>query len=173
MLLGDARMRTPSGNFGEDMHTIIASQPPYGPGWTGDTALFTGHMGLSGESVKPGWGPYEHLQPRNWRATTGEEYRRCCTSVSWVGQALAAKLIGAESAWNHSAFFAYVDRWMNDDDSADVAAIKAQIGADYSASWMRQRQSWDTFVDNMWRTYSTRTAPAALAAPKNLRVVSP
>jgi hypothetical protein len=171
-LLGESRMLAPSANFGEDMHTIIAAGPPYGPGWAGDTALFTGHMGLSGESVNVGWGPYEHLQPRDWRAPIGEEYRRCCTSVAWVGQALAAKLIGAQGAWNHPAFFSYVNRWMNEDDSADVAAIKAQTGKDYSASWMRHGQSWDTFVDNMWRAYSTHSAAAPLPAPTNLRVVN-
>jgi hypothetical protein len=170
-LLGDSRLLGPlSANFGEDMHTTIAASAPYGPGWTGDTALFTGHMGLNGESVNPGWGPYEHLQPRNWAASPGEEYRRCCTSVAWVGQALAAKLIGAQTAWSHPAFFSYVDRWMNKDDTEAVAAIKAQTGRDYSASWMRQRQSWDTFVDNMWRTYSNYSPAAPLAAPTNLRV---
>lgn len=169
-LLGESRMLAPAGNFGEDMHTTIAAGAPYGPGWTGDTALFTGHMGLGGESVNPGWGPYEHLQPRNWAASTGEDYRRCCTSVAWVGQALAAKLIGAQGAWNHPALFAYVDRWMTKDDSQDIAAIKAQTGNDYSASWMRQRQSWDTFVDNMWRAYSNQGPAAPLAPPTNLRV---
>jgi hypothetical protein len=171
-LLGDSRMQAPSANFGEDMHTMIATGPPYGPGWSGKTALFTGHMGVNGESVKSGWGPYEHLQPRDWRASTGEEYRRCCTSVAWVGQALAAKLIGAQSAWNHPAFFSYVNRWMNDDDSADIAAIRTQTGNDFSASWMRQGQSWDTFVDGMWRTYSNYSVAAPLAAPTNLRVVN-
>lgn len=173
-LLGQSQMLSPRGNFGEDQHTMIATAAPYGPGWTGETALFTGHMGLSGESVRAGWGPYEHLQPRNWLATTGEEYRRCCTSVAWVGQALAARLIGAQSAWNHPAFFAYVNRWMNDDDTQDVAAILAQRGSDFSASWMRQGQAWDTFVDNMWRAYSTTTpapAPSPPAPPTNLRVL--
>lgn len=174
VMLGDSRMHDPPANFGEDMHTIIASAPPYGPGFSGATALFTGHMGLSGESVKAGWGPYEHKQPRDWLASSiGEEYRRCCTSIAFVGQALAAKLIGAQASWNHPAFFAYVTRWMNQDDSADVATIRSQTGHDYSASWMRHGQSWDTFVDNMWRTYSNYSGTPPLAAPTNLRVVAP
>lgn len=173
-LLGESRMLAPPGKYGEDMHTVIATAPPYGPGWSGATALFTGHMGLGGESVKPGWGPYEHLQPRDWLATAiGEDYRRCCTSVAWVGQALAAKLVGAESAWAHPAFFAYVNRWMNTDDAQDVATIKSQTGLDYSASWMRHGQAWDAFVTNMWKTYSGQTAAVSVPAPTNLRVVSP
>jgi hypothetical protein len=173
MMLGDSRMHDPPANFGEDMHTIIASAPPYGPGFSGATALFTGHMGLTGESVKAGWGPYEHKQPRDWLASTGEEYRRCCTSIAFVGQALAAKLIGAQTYWNHPAFFAYVNRWMNQDDTQDLATIKTQTGQDYSASWMRHGQSWDTFVDNMWRAYSNYSGGGILPAPTNLRIVSP
>jgi hypothetical protein len=172
-LLGDARLLSPPGNFGEDMHTIIASSAPYGPGWANDTALFTGHMGLTGESVNPGWGPYEHLQPRDWRASIGEDYRRCCTSIAWVGQALAAKLLGLESTWSHPAFFSYVNRWMNEDDSQDIATIKAQTGIDYSAPWQRHRQAWDAFVDNMWRAYSTVSTPPTPTPPTNLRIVTP
>ena len=133
-LLGEPNMSSvSSADFGEDVQTIIATGPPFGPGWNGKTALFAGHMGVTGESVNPGWGPYEHKQPRDWTNFVGEDYRRCCTSVAWVGEALAAKLIGAEATWNHPAFFAYVNRWMNDDDSADVAGIRSQTGRDYSA----------------------------------------
>lgn len=171
-LLGQSRMLSPPGRFGEDMHTTIATAAPYGPGWNGETALFTGHMGLNGESVNRGWGPYEHLQPRDWASTIGEDYRRCCTSVAWVGQALAAKLIGAQAAWSHAAFFAYVNRWMNKDDSQDIANIRAQRGTDYSASWQRQGQAWDTFVDNMWKSYSTLAVGTPPSPPTNLRVVN-
>jgi hypothetical protein len=156
--------------FGEDVQTVIATNPPYGPGWAGQTALYAGHMGLTGESVNTGWGPYEHLQPRNWLSFIGEDYRRCCTSIAWVGQGLAAKLVGLQTAWNHNALFAYVDRWMNEDDSAQIASIRSQTGRDYSASWQRQRQTWDPFVDAMWRAYSAVTQSAAPTAPTNLRI---
>jgi len=53
----------------------------------------------------------------------GEDYRRCCTSVAWVGQALAIRLLQAENYWNHDAFFDYVDRWMYEDDSKAVQTI--------------------------------------------------
>jgi hypothetical protein len=171
-LLGDARMFSlGAAEFGEDVHTLIASAPPYGPGWTGDTALYAGHRGVTGESVNPGWGPYEHLQPRDWRSSIGEDYRRCCTSIAWVGQALAARLVGGQSNWNHPALFAYVDRWMNEDDTQDIAAIKAQTGLDYSASWQRQRQTWDPFVNEMWRLYSKFQGATPPSPPTNLRIV--
>lgn len=170
-LLGDSRMFSLSANFGEDMHTIVATAPPYGPGWSGATALFTGHMGLTGESVRAGWGPYEHLQPRNWLSSIGEDYRRCCTSIAWVGQALAAKLLNLQTAWKHDAFFAYVNRWMTEDDTQHIATIKTQTGLDYSASWQRQGQAWDAFVNNMWRTYGNFSPPQPPAAPTNVRII--
>lgn len=173
LMLDVPAMLSPPGSFGEDKQTIIATGPPYGPGWAGDIALYAGHMGVNGESVNPGWGPYEHLQPRDWRSSIGEDYRRCCTSIAWVGLALTAKLAGLQQAWNHDALFAYVTRWMNEDDSQDIAAILTQTGRDYSASWQRHGQAWDTFVNNMWRTYSTVAGAPPPRPPTNLRILGP
>ena len=98
----------------------------------------------------------------NGNEQLGEAYRRCCTSVSWVGEALTIHLMHAESTWNYPAFFDYVDRWMTEDDSQAVAEIKAQTGFDYSANWDRQGQTryWlqgefpqYTFIDDMWAAY--------------------
>lgn len=43
------------------------------------------------------------------------DYRNCCTSSSWVGEALAARKLGLIQGWHYNAFFDYVDRWMNGD----------------------------------------------------------
>ena len=160
--------------FGEDMQTLYINQlPPAGTftaAWQGATVIYGGHYGVSadGSIVSPGlYGPYEQLQPANWPLISpteqlGEAYRRCCTSVSWVGEALAIHLLHAESVWNHPAFFDYVDRWMDEDDTQAIAEIKAQSGFDYSADWERQGQTrfWlqgefpqYTFIDDMWKTY--------------------
>ena len=145
-LLGNKTMTRPKTAFGEDMQTI------FGNGWTGAKALYAGHYGVKGEGE---FGPYEHLQPRNWPGDLGETYRRCCTSAAWIGEALAARLIrGIRVAWNHPAFFAYADRWMTEDDSQALATIRAQTGDDYSG--IRQRKAWDSFVTNMWRRYRAR-----------------
>ena len=40
------------------------------------------------------------------------DYRNCCTSRTWVGEALAARIMGAAPLWKNDAFFDYVDRWM-------------------------------------------------------------
>jgi hypothetical protein len=152
MILGDKDMQSPKSKypglkFGEDMQTI------HGNGWTGAKALYAGHVGEDGEKVAKGWGAYEHLPPSQWPGLLGESYRRCCTSIAWVGEALAARLMRAERVWDHDAFFDYVDRWMTEDDTEALKAIKEATGHDFSADWSRQRQTWDPFVMEMWARY--------------------
>ena len=164
MLLGDEAMsapnkKYPNAKFGEDMQTM------YGNGWTGAKGMYAGHLGQDGEKYKKGWGLYENLQPKDWPVASGdnsgfgkgtyigENYRRCCTSHVWVGEALAARLMQAEKNWGHPAFFDYVDRWMTEDDTAAIKIIKEQINQDYSADWQRQKRAWDPFVQEMWNKY--------------------
>ena len=158
--------------FGEDMQTVYVKQIPgnYRQAWQGATAIYGGHYGVraNGLPVNAGlYGPYEQLQPASWpllngHGQLGEAYRRCCTSVSWVGEALAIHLLGGERFWHHPAFFDYVDRWMTEDDAQAVAQIKAQTGVAYTAVWDRQGQTrfWlqgqfpqYTFIDDMWKAY--------------------
>ena len=83
--------------------------------------------GTRGSTRPPAWparaattgAPTSTSRPRKWGAgqNTSESYRRCCTSVGWVAQALALRLMHAEKAWNHDAFFDYVDRWMFENDA--------------------------------------------------------
>ncbi len=178
ILLNNDAMKNVSGSypnkFGEDMQTLYVNQVPpagtYQQAWQGATVIYGGHYGVTtdGQPVSAGlYGPYEQLQPVNWPLLNGDEqlgeaYRRCCTSVSWVGEALAIRLLGGENLWNHPAFFDYVDRWMTEDDTQAVAQIKAQTGFDYSADWERQGQTrfWlqgefpqYTFIDDMWKAY--------------------
>jgi hypothetical protein len=157
LLLGDTAMASPnttypSLRFGEDMQTM------YGPCWTGANVVYAGHQGvIDGKpaGTTPGWGPYEHKPPAQWADSNkiGEDYRRCCTSLSWIGEALAARIMKAGKRWNHDAFFDYVDRWMTENDSAAVLEIKRAKAWDYTADWARQRQCWDKFVENMWKAY--------------------
>ena len=180
ILLNDSGMKNVStaypDQFGEDMQTLyINLLPPagtYAQAWQGATVIYGGHYGVHAADSSPVsaglYGPYEQLQPASWPILTppgeqlGEAYRRCCTSVSWVGEALAAYLVNGKSTWNHPAFFDYVDRWMTEDDTQAVAEIKAQSGYDYSANWERQGQtqywldgevSQPSFIDDMWNAY--------------------
>jgi hypothetical protein len=176
ILLNDDAMKNVStrypNSFGEDMQTVYVKQIPgsYQQAWQGAAAIYGGHYGVTadGQPVNAGlYGPYEQLQPASWpllkdHGQLGEAYRRCCTSVSWVGEALAIHLLGAERFWNHPAFFDYVDRWMTEDDTQAIAQIKAQTGVAYTEQWQRQGQTrfWlqgqipqYTFIDDMWKAY--------------------
>jgi hypothetical protein len=156
LLLGDDELANinrsfPKASFGEDEQTA------YGDCWTGAKVVFAGHSGIdaasgAGRSRSNGWGPYEHMPPSQWKdgQNTSESYRRCCTSVGWVAQALAMRLLHAEKSWNHAAFFDYVDRWMYEDDAAFVKTIKEATGRDHDKEWARQGQAWDAFVNEMW-----------------------
>jgi len=165
LLLGDDELAGiggsyPKVSFGEDEQTA------YGDCWTGAKVVFAGHSGIdaaTGEarSRHNGWGPYEHTPPSQWKEgqNTSESYRRCCTSVGWVAQALALRLLHAEKMWNHDAFFDYVDRWMYEDDAAFVKTIKEVTGRDHDKEWARQGQAWDAFVNEMWAKHRP-TLPA-------------
>jgi len=167
LLLGDAQLANinqsyPKLSFGEDEQTA------YGDCWTGAKVVFAGHSGIDaatgeGRSRGSGWGPYEHTPPPQWKdgQNTSESYRRCCTSIGWVAQALALRLMHAEKAWNHDAFFDYLDRWMYEDDATFVQTIKTATGRDHNADWARQGQAWDAFVNEMWATHRP-TLPASI-----------
>ncbi len=169
IMLGDDEMASPNKSypqcqFGEDMQTL------YKRCWTGANVVYAGHQGVdtNGHDVNtrtPGWGQYEHLQPKDWpidpeEPGMNEAYRRGCTSIAWVGEALAARIMHAEKYWDHDAFFSYVDRWMTEDDTAFLVTITSQTmfppypagGLTYP-DYCQQRQTWDPFVTEMWRKY--------------------
>ncbi len=172
VMLNQTNMASVQSQFGEDMQTIWISETPpagtYTKSWQTEpqTAVYGGHVGTNGNSVKPGWGPYEQLQPSAWTNTVGEEYRRCCTSVAWIGEALAARLIpGMQTAWNHPQFFAYADRWMFvPDDPADLATMQSEAGLTLDTDFLQGHSSkvlsgggyyepYVNFVDLMWAAY--------------------
>jgi len=169
LLLGDDELAHvnrsfPKVSFGEDEQTA------YGDCWTGAKVVFAGHSGIdavtgAGRSRGNHWGPYEHLHPSKWGAgqNTSEAYRRTCTAGGWVAQALAMRLLGAEKAWGHDAFFDYMDRWMVEDDSSQIRVIKEATGKDYDHDWSRHGWAWqekEAFVKEMWEKHRP-----ALAAP--------
>jgi len=157
MLLGDNDMACPTKSmpnvkFSDDMQTM------YGHAWTGAEVVYAGHQGVKPDQED--WGPYEHLQPAEWPGNTGENYRRCCTSICWVGEALAIRMLKAEKLWDHDAFLDYCDRWMNEDDTEHIRIIREQRGQDYSADYNRGRQTWYAVVNEMYAKYRpTFSAP--------------
>lgn len=165
LLLGDPEMASPTKTypkveFGEDNQTM------YGKGWTGARALFAGHSGIqsaTGKPERPQWGPYEHLHPANWTKTQvqSEEYRRANVSSSWVGQALVIRLLKAQRAWNHDAFFDYVDRWMTEDDREHRLVIMQhwpETRLEDRNKWNQQGYTWELFVKTMWDLYRPKAS---------------
>jgi len=148
------RKYAPEASFGEDEHTA------FGKSWTGADVLFTGQYPLIGDRAIDR-GPYEHLTPDKWpgnNPTMSEGYRRCCTSISWIGEALATHLMGAVDVWDHDAFFAYCDRWMTQDDTPFVKIMnEAHPGRGFRP---QQRTTWDPFVNEMWAKYRNNLPPA-------------
>jgi len=169
LLLGDEQLANinksfPKVSFGEDEQTA------YGDCWTGAKVVFAGHSGIDaatgvGRSRGSEWGPYEHMPPSQWKAgqNTSEAYRRTCTSGGWVAEALALRLLHAEGAWGHDAFFDYEDRWMHEDDTELIKTIKDATGKDYDREWSRHGWAWqekEAFVKEMWAKHRP-----TLAAP--------
>jgi hypothetical protein len=114
ILFNDSGMKNVSttypDKFGEDMQTLYINRLPpagtYRQAWQGATVIYGGHYGVhrDGTPVSRGlYGPYEQSRPATWPILTppgeqlGEACRRCCTSVSWVGEALAVHLLHGES----------------------------------------------------------------------------
>lgn len=184
LMLGDAAMQSPTNNlpdlhFGEDDQTALCPYEydgiTYSQGWTGAKAIFTGHSlagtgGGRGEWAR-GWGPVDLFPPSRWPKRergdlpSSESYRRANTSGAWVSQALAARLLHAEPVWKHDAFFAYVDRWMTEDDTPFLSAIKEAGFGDLTRipprTFQRQGHIWGPkFVREMWEAYRDRLPPS-------------
>ncbi|MCR9248416.1 MAG: hypothetical protein NXI31_25600 [bacterium] len=116
--------------FGEDGQTFFVEQTSPGV-WNWGLGGYTReHDGL------PEWG-FDHATSTKsddsvWDANP---YRRCCTANGWVGQCLAARMMGLQEIWNHPAFFAYMDRYMQ---------------VDHTDDWHRSWVGWHT---SMWDAY--------------------
>jgi len=160
LLFDDPDLQRPQAAFGEDDQTVL------GPCWTGAKVMFAGQYPRLAQTNPQRYaerGLYEDRPPAEWKSFMGEAYRRANTSCCWVGQALAARILHAESAWNHPAFFAYVDRWMTEDDREFRIEINKHHPnanlVDDSKRWFHQGYAIE-FVGEMWRKYRDRLPPA-------------
>jgi len=163
-MLNDADMMSPRKKYPDILFTSD-TQTMFGDCWTGAKVVYAGHMGKDGHPTDPdnpryaGWGAYEHLHPKDWVSDLGESYRRCCTSNSWVGAAMAIRILHLEKIWAHDAFPAYVDRWMNEDDTEPARIIEETRGRTYD-SYQSPGGTWDPFHKEMYRKYRNNLPPA-------------
>ncbi|WP_109830588.1 LamG-like jellyroll fold domain-containing protein [Reichenbachiella versicolor] len=67
------------------------------------------------DSNVPRWG-IRYCQDPDRPGFTDESnnYRFCCTSVVWGGQSVVARILHLDDEWNHPAFFAYTQRWVDE-----------------------------------------------------------
>ncbi|HYW78180.1 MAG TPA: hypothetical protein VE890_01340 [Thermoguttaceae bacterium] len=117
LMFGHRGMMNVEATFQEDQQTY------YGKGFLGQKALWS----IAPDNVNK---RHEEVDPKNW-ATFGDDHGnnglkaegyRKLNGPTWVGQALAARLTGMTTNWNHPPFFDYVDRWWQEETAASPLA---------------------------------------------------
>jgi hypothetical protein len=138
------------------------------PAWTGPKVLF-GTIPANPPHSGMWCRDYEHLHPVDWAkirpggdlgGCRSEGYRRCCTNICWVGQALTMHLMNGTGYWD-PAWFHYVDRWMTEQYNATQLAELQSVYCNTADSTDLQdlrnngyaRSSVNRFIDAMWHTY--------------------
>ena len=139
VLLDHNGMKHVKASFAEDQQTYV------GQGYRGQTALWKID---NSESRK-----HEHLPPDKWQGPPFKgdndgwksEGYRSLNGPTWVGSALAARILGAKGYWDHDVFFDYVDRWVREAPSGrvDQATREAKGYSPFPGD----------FVKGMWGTY--------------------
>jgi hypothetical protein len=152
LMLDDANMAHVKALFAEDDQTY------YGEGYRGQKVLWQIHPGLR----------HEELPPEKWKGpqfkgdndgVKSEGYRHL-NGPTWVGQALAARLMGAKKNWDHDAYFDYVDRWWKEEvDSATSASTSKPLAAKDAAA-----NAGGPFVQAMWKAYRAKADEIGAAA---------
>mgnify|MGYP007026480435 CR=1 FL=1 len=120
-------------HFGEDGQTYIGtnSKALFGFDCGGQAQYFTN--GCSGSGAKDCRDPAGLVDGC-------ADYRNCCTSAYWIGEALSTLLLQSKAIWGHDAFFDYVERWM----SGDVSGGGTAAGAFANEMWSAHRQNLPT-----------------------------
>lgn len=131
----------------------------YGTGWAGQTALnwMVEHHGrrLRFEEKSPDqWDKWDKLS---------EMYRVNTNAVSWVGTALAVRLMEGIAIWNHDSYFDYCDRWMQQEDA--YAANRGQHPRP-----QQEGKTNDPFVDAMWHMYRASAPQQPMAGNPRMLV---
>jgi hypothetical protein len=162
LMLGDEDMRSPNSKypktmFGEDTQTAS------GKSWTGANVVFTSHPAWAKESpeLKHPKDVYGTAEWGRWNQSDG--YRYCCTSIEWPGEALAAHVMRAEKYWNHDPFFAYVDRWMTEDNHKTAAEKKKIIldgGGKWDSDYVLRWPNTSPLLQELWDAYRNNLPPA-------------
>lgn len=162
-MLGDENMVATSYNYRTEWMTYYAvngTSPftsaivPPNQGWTGATVLWR---------QDPGSAEHEHLHPTEWQQAQAspsdngakrEVYRRS-NSYTWPGFGLAAIAMSAQADWNHDEFFDYLDRWMTEPDSENMAYIESLWSTQL---YIGGGGTGSDFMGNMWDAHRSSYA---------------
>jgi hypothetical protein len=161
IMLDDEGMRGVRASFAEDQQTY------FGTGWRGQKALWR----IDNDPLRQ----HEHLPPDKWAGppfkgdndgNKSDAYRRL-NGPTWVGQALAARILGAKADWNHDPFFDYVDRWMAEDAAGKANPAPTEKVDPIAAAG-------GPFVHAMWQAYRAKADQlAAESARKRAGALRP
>ena len=145
LMLGDEKMASPVKTYPR-LRFQEDNQTHYDDCWTGAGVVYAGHVGwVTKAPQKAGLneGPYENLHPTRWTGWMGTSYRTNMTSSTWIGEALAIRILQAETEWDGNAFMDYCDRWMYEPDP----------GYRNPEYFSVQGNGYDHFAEAMWKTY--------------------
>ncbi|MEO6594956.1 MAG: hypothetical protein ABIP94_09420, partial [Planctomycetota bacterium] len=119
--------------FAEDSQTFYVRETSSGV-WNGGYGGYTAaNAGLAD------WGFAHDSDPRRDDARwTANPWRSGAPVNGWVGEALAARLLGLQAAWNHPAFFDFMDRYM-----------RLEPAPEWRRAWVEWHGvMWDTYRSN-------------------------
>ncbi len=146
----------------------------YGNGWNGAHALWRPSASdeFNIEEVSPypltanGWTWCQEVAGSGTTILKQIAYQRSTHSYTWVGTALAARVMGLKEIWNHNPFFDYIDRYMTESEpyyqellnfvdtspctSMPINALGYQFGMTPGGYYPHDPR---TLTEQMWKTY--------------------
>ncbi|GAB4158594.1 MAG: hypothetical protein Fur0037_26080 [Planctomycetota bacterium] len=114
--------------FGEDSQTFYVTETSPGVFDWGYGNYRAADRGLPEWGIRHSYRP--ELDSSDWN---NPAYRTCCTANAWIGYCLAARVMGLQQAWNHPAWFDYMDRFAAREPSGWTRAWKPWHGAMWDA----------------------------------------
>jgi hypothetical protein len=170
VMLNSDELKNVDAHFAEDDLTYYYNDPRLSDdclgeySWTGSEILYKFNYHWEDSVYKQ---IYDHKHPKDWTNTGdtvpyitdnyAENYRSCCTARSWVGFALAVRLMNFMDIWNNSSFFDYLDRWMCEDMTEYVKIINRDAprenpytGLPMPRAASDYQNTMHPFVEEMW-----------------------
>ncbi len=146
IMLNNSAMKAVNCDFGEDDQTYYGTTASANPGQS--KVAYWGRNCTSAYTSSCSGTGTKDCKPSSLNGDGCQDYRNCCTSYTWVGTALAVRLMQQTALWNHEAYFDYVDRWMG-------YGNDPQVG---SGDWVQPGDTGVAFIKTMWDTYRSQVS---------------